>query len=183
MTFLDKYLQQKRIKMAAKYIPSGSTVLDIGCHQGELFRALGKKLHYGWGIDPLLQQEVSTGNFSLVKGFFPDDWRTAAKVNCICMLAVLEHIPLLLQQQIAVTCAQLLTQDGLIIITVPSPKTDTLLAILKRLRLIKGMSLEEHYGFDPNSIPAVFGQAGFTLLAHRKFQLGFNNVYLLKKTF
>jgi hypothetical protein len=95
---------------------------------------------------------------------------------------VLEHMPLFLQQQIAVKCSHLLMPDGLIIITVPSPGTDILLGILKRLRLIKGMSLEDHYGFDPKWIPAVFGEAGFTLVSHRKFQLGFNNLFLLKKT-
>ena len=43
------------------------------------------------------------------------------------------------------------------------------------------MSLEDHYGFDPSQIPAVYSRAGFTLLVHKKFQAGFNNVFVLKK--
>lgn len=182
MTFLDKFLQRQRINMAIRHIPAGTTVLDIGCHQGELFRTLGKRLHYGWGIDPLLPEDYVARNFSLVKGFFPNDWTIPVTVNCICLLAVLEHIPYSLQQDIAGRCAQLLIPDGLVIITVPAPKTDILLAILKKLRLIKGMSLEEHYGFDPKNIPAIFRQAGFNLQLNKKFQLGFNNIFVFKNT-
>jgi glycosyltransferase involved in cell wall biosynthesis len=167
--------------MALRYISPGGSVLDIGCHQGELFKTLGKKLRSGEGMDPLLQEDVSGERFSLTRGTFPGDWKGTGSFDYICLLAVLEHIPLSLQQGIAVKCGELLSREGLVIITAPSPRADVVLDALKKLHLIKGMSLEDHYGFDPGQIPAVFGQAGFRLLAHKKFQLGFNNLYVLQK--
>jgi 2-polyprenyl-3-methyl-5-hydroxy-6-metoxy-1,4-benzoquinol methylase len=191
MTILDKLIQRLRIAKAVKYITPGSSVLDVGCHQGELFSVLGKRLGSGVGIDPLLQQEVYNERFSLIRGHFPGDLNgggakggdlnEAGSFDHICLLAVLEHIPMSQQQEIAVRCRQLLRHDGRVIITVPSPGADILLDILKKLRLIKGMSLEDHYGFDPNQIPVVFSQAGFTLVVHKRFQAGLNNVFVLKK--
>jgi len=181
MTILDKLIQRLRIAMAMRYIMPGGSVLDVGCHQGELFSALGNRLGSGLGVDPLLEREVSNERFTLIRGNFPGDLNGAGSFDHICFLAVLEHVPLSLQQEIAARCRQLLNDDGRVIITVPSPRADVLLNILKKLRLIKGMSLEDHYGFDPGQIPAVYSRAGFTLLVHKKFQAGLNNVFVLKK--
>ncbi|MHA4808643.1 class I SAM-dependent methyltransferase [Flavitalea flava] len=187
MKLLDKFIQRRRIEMAIRYLPEKGNVLDIGCHKGELFHRLGKRLLYGWGIDPLLSTVTSTSgampsdNYALFKGHFPEDWTLPITVDAICMLAVLEHIPSSKQHDIALKCYHLLHKDGRIVITVPSPKTDVLLDILKKLGLINGMSLEEHYGFDPANLPAVFIQAGFSLHVYKKFQLGFNNLFVFTK--
>jgi cyclopropane fatty-acyl-phospholipid synthase-like methyltransferase len=181
MTILDRYIQRRRIIKAMQYISSGSTVLDIGCHQGELFKALGQRLRRGTGIDPLLQQEIANEKFSLIRGNFPMDGDVSGNFDHICLLAVLEHIPILQQHAIAFACSKLLRENGVVIITVPSPKADKVLDGLKKLRLIKGMSLEDHYGFDPAQIPQIFGQAGFALQVHKTFQAGFNNIFVLKK--
>lgn len=164
-----------------RYISPDCSVLDIGCHQGELFNALGLRLRSGVGIDPLLTQEVTNERYSLIRGSFPLKDSGPASFDHICLLAVLEHIPLSAQQEMAVKCFELLRPGGVVIITVPSPRADAVLNALKRLHLIKGMSLEDHYGFDPSQIPEVFGSAGFVLLSHQKFQLGFNNIFVLRK--
>jgi hypothetical protein len=44
-----------------------------------------------------------------------------------------------------------------------------------------GMSLEEHYGFNPSDVEPIFSTAGFTLKEHYKFQLGLNNIYIFEK--
>ena len=181
MTFLDRLIQRLRIRIALRYLRPNSSVLDVGCHQGELFEALGEKLGSGVGIDPLLEREVRHERYMLVKGYFPGDRDWSQSFDHICFLAVLEHIPMEQQLEIASRCYQLLQPGGTVIITVPSPRADVVLDILKKIRLIKGMSLEDHYGFQPDQIPVVYGQMGFTLEMHKRFQAGFNNIFVLRK--
>jgi hypothetical protein len=49
------------------------------------------------------------------------------------------------------------------------------------VRLIDGMSLEQHYGYDITQTPALFCSAGFTLLNAKKFQFGLNNLFVFEK--
>ncbi len=53
--------------------------------------------------------------------------------------------------------------------------------LLKRLRLIDGMSLEEHHGYDVGETTAIFGEPDFRLVRHRKFQLGLNNLFIFER--
>jgi 2-polyprenyl-3-methyl-5-hydroxy-6-metoxy-1,4-benzoquinol methylase len=183
LTFLDTFIQQQRINKALPHIPPACVLLDIGCHRGELFKALGNKLVHGTGVDPLLSTDIHTNRYSLLKGFFPYVPKQPLEYDCITMLAVLEHIPISHQPVIAKQCHQLLKNNGKLIITVPSPKTDGLLKLLTGLRLIKGMSLEEHYGFDIKTVIPLFTQAGLTLLKHQPFQWGFNNLFIFQKLY
>ena len=80
------------------------------------------------------------------------------------MLAVLEHIPPHEQPGLAAACARHLKPGGYVIITVPNPIVDRILSWLKFLKLIDGMSLEEHYGFEPSLVPGLFGVAGMRLV-------------------
>lgn len=181
MTLIDNWLQLQRIRKVIRYIPSGSIVLDIGCHNGELFKAMGSRLRQGLGIDPLLPADINKDNIQLTKGIFPVDWNNTTSLDCITLLAVLEHIPVQTQKPFAQKCYSLLHPGGLLIITVPSRKTDRLLSLLQKLRLIKGMSLEEHYGFDPHDTRGIFEAEGFSLLKHESFQLQFNNLFIFQK--
>ena len=66
--------------------------------------------------------------------------------DAITMLAVLEHFPSSQYASLSRGCAQFLKSGGHLIITVPSPVVDTILKILKALRLIDGMSLKNTMG-------------------------------------
>src|SRR5262249_8766559 len=101
--------------------------------------------------------------------------------DAITMLAVLEHVPAEQQPQWALACARLLKPGGYLVITTPSAMVDPILSLLKSIRLIDGMSLEEHYGFDPRCVPSVFSVGEMKLVKARKFQLGFNNLYVFQK--
>jgi hypothetical protein len=74
----------------------------------------------------------------------------------------------------------LLKPKGRVIVTVPSPQVDYILEILLKLKLIDGMSLEEHYGFKPSDTEIIFSK-GFKLIKKKKFQLGLNNLYVFEK--
>ena len=182
MTWMDRWIQQQRFNQVIPNIPSDSIVLDIGCHQGELFQSMGTHLKAGFGIDPLLSETIKKPLFTLIKGRFPMDWNIKTELGCITMLAVLEHIPKEQQLQMVKQIFNLLSPGGLVILTVPSMKTERLLKLLRRMGLIQGMSLEEHYGFDPGDTCMLFEKAGFILLKHQTFEWGLNNLFVFRTT-
>ncbi len=93
----------------------------------------------------------------------------------------LEHLPASQHRLFAEKCALMLKPGGVLIITTPSPLVDHLLDLLLALRLIDGMSLEEHHGFDPRQTPAIFSGCGLKLAKAARFQLGLNNFFIFQK--
>jgi 2-polyprenyl-3-methyl-5-hydroxy-6-metoxy-1,4-benzoquinol methylase len=182
MKAFDRLLQHWRIWKVRPYLSPGARVLDIGCADGALHRQLKPYLGDMVGIDPDLDSCLETGGCKLFPGQFPRDLPEVGPFDAITMLAVLEHIPIEQQAHWARECARLLKPKGYLIITTPSPMVDPILAALKFLRVIDGMSLEEHYGFDPTCVPSVFSVDAMELVKARKFQLGFNNLFVFKKS-
>lgn len=182
MTSLDTFLQKWRIKKALDYIPQNATILDIGCNEGELLKEAVKcKNATGIGIDPYLPEETSNNSYSLVRSTI-ENWKAGNNTfNCICMLAVLEHVEAVNQISMAKKISALASKECKLIITVPHKQVDFILAVLKRLKLIDGMHLEEHYGFDIGQTIHIFKSVGFKLKVHQKFQLGLNNLFVFQK--
>ena len=181
MKTVDRWLQQWRIAKIRPYLTPGARVLDIGCADGALARAVPELSDYV-GLDPGLDASRSVPRGMLIKGCFPADLPPdAAPFDCITMLAVLEHIPLAAQQALAADCRRYLRPGGWVLITVPAPAVDYLLALLKALRVIDGMSLEEHYGFDVRSVAGCFSESSLELVVHRRFQLGLNHLFVFRK--
>ncbi len=179
---LDRLLQRWRIAQAARFIPPGAYLLDIGCHDGALFRRLGSRLGGGVGIDPLAPATVpgATG-FRLVRGVFPRDLPAGETFDVVTGLAVLEHVPAAEQAGFLAAVAACLRAGGVLLLTVPSPAVDTLLRGLRRVRLADGMSLEEHHGFDPNETPRLGAAAGLQLKRHQRFELGLNHLFVFRR--
>ena len=97
------------------------------------------------------------------------------------MLAVLEHIPPAGQLELAGQVAAYLKPGGRLIISVPGPLVDHILELLLSLRLIDGMALEEHYGFDSSSVPKIFDASGLKLIHAGRFEFGLNNLFVFQK--
>ncbi|HWN97269.1 MAG TPA: class I SAM-dependent methyltransferase [Methylomirabilota bacterium] len=182
MKLIDRVLQRWRIAKAASFIPRGARVLDLACADGALFRQLDAQVGDGLGIDPVLKHNTQVGRFPLIAGWFPQDMPAAApRFDVITMLAVLEHIPETEWDKVARACADWLKPDGQLIITVPSPLVDRILNVLLFCKLIEGMSLEQHHGFDVSQTPGIFARGGLQPVQKRKFQLGLNNLFVFKK--
>src|SRR5262249_12302748 len=76
----------------------------------------------------------------------------------------------------------LLQPGGRVIVTVPAPLVDSIVDLMRCLRLADGMSLEEHHGFDPTTTPEVFARHGLELEHVSRFQLGLNYLFVFRKS-
>ncbi len=182
MKAVDRWLQQWRIRKALGFVPLGARILDVGCGTGALLHRVEQKLQSGVGIDPELPQSFANGPLVFVRGSFPDDMPTVERFDCITMLAVLEHVPDRQLSGFVRSCRQWLRPGGKIVLTVPAPAVDRILRILRWWRLIEGLRLDQHHGFEPRRTPALFTSAGFSLAHHSIFQLGLNHLFVFSKS-
>ena len=178
MKRIDRVLRNWRIRKALPHLAKAERLLDVGCGDGELLRQLGRN---GVGIDPQLAKLAGVPGVQFVCGNFPDDLPADEPVDAITMLAVFEHVPKTNKPAWLSACRRLLTDDGCVVLTVPSPRVDAILTVLRFFRLVDGMALEEHHGFDPSGVTPLFESAGFRLATHKTFQLGLNNLFVFTK--
>ena len=178
--FLDRFLRDTRIRRARPFIRAGDAVLDVGCADGAMFRRWQGHIGRGVGIEPALDEPVRADGYELLPGRFPETMPATGEFDVITMLAVLEHIPVPGQAQLADVCAALLRPGGRIVITVPSARVDAILHLLIRLRLIGGIAAHEHYGFSPDDTLAVFPPPHYRLVRRQRFQLGLNNLFVFE---
>jgi cyclopropane fatty-acyl-phospholipid synthase-like methyltransferase len=181
MKILDYVGQGWRIAKARPYIAPGSRVLDVGCADGALFRALAGRIREGVGIDPNGAAAAHNGRYRILTGTFPEAADGLEPFDAIAALAVLEHIPLDRQPAFAGACRDLLRPGGRLILTVPAPLVDRIVHIEQRLHLADGMELHEHFGFEPRQTVPLFTSAGLEVVKVRSFQLRLNNLFVFRR--
>ena len=166
--------------MARPHFRPGDRVLDVGSAEGALAAQVPQIGTYV-GIDPHATPETSSDRSTFIKGTFPDDLSTDEPFDVIALLAVLEHVPSDQKAAFAEACHAHLKPSGLLIVSVPSPLVDTILFALLAVRLIDGMSLEQHYGFRPGDTKQLFTDAGLRFVKRKRFQLGLNNLFVFSR--
>ncbi|QCB46343.1 hypothetical protein [Hydrogenophaga sp. PAMC20947] len=184
MKFLDKFIRQWRVKVAMNSIRGGPTgVFDIGCDDCYLLNLLDNGENRLGGCDPRLTTQAPSDRFKLFKGYFPsavEGIDFCDTYDAIFALAVFEHFSeddLIKSSQ---RISEMLTDNGRLIVTVPHPFVDKILDALVFFRLIEGQALEEHHGFDPESLVEILSKH-LRLESKRTFQLGLNNIFVFKK--
>jgi SAM-dependent methyltransferase len=179
----DRLLQRWRVRRALKWVPTGASVLDVGCADGALFDLGRARIPSGVGIepDPSIREWRGPASTRRVTGRFPDAVPEGEHFDAITMLAVVEHVQDSELAEWAQACQRLLTPAGRVIATIPSPVVDKILHIGMTLRLLDGMDAHQHHGLDPRAVPTFFTDAGFTVETHDRFQLGLNNLIVLRK--
>jgi len=178
---LDRWLRERRIAQVKRFIPAGAALLDIGSGDGKFVRGMAGHVRLAIGIEPSLTACSTGDGYQLIAGRFPEALPAGQTFDAITMLAVLEHLPPQVQSTLASSFAAALNPGGRVIITVPSPRVDDILHVLLRLRLIAGIAVHEHYGFQPADTPGVFPGPTYRLLRRSTFQLGLNNLFVFEK--
>lgn len=181
MKKIDYILQNERIRQAKRHL-IGSTILDIGCHYGELFEHILKsKKITGDGIDTVINKTIQKENYTLFAGKFPNDFLLQKKYDNITLLAVMEHIPIDIVKNYPNLLSNYLNKNGRVIITVPTKAVDKILNILLFFKLIDGMDLEHHQNFDREELKTIFITKGFKLIVDKRFELGLNHLFVFEK--
>jgi SAM-dependent methyltransferase len=182
MKWLDRKLQEIRLRSVLPYIGAGARVLDLGCADGILADLIPSMRGYV-GIDPDAPEHANSSVRTYVRGHFPSALAPGDEpFDVIVVTAVLEHVPRAEQPAFATACASNLVHGGRLALTVPAPAVDRILAILKRIALVDGMREDEHYGFDPSLTCGLFEASGFRLEHHRRFELGLNHLFVFQRT-
>ncbi len=182
LTWLDRLLQSWRIWMADRFIPPNAVVADIGSWDAALFSTLKKKNLSGFAIDPLLAEKSPLSEVTYLQGTFPEEvGLEAASIDVVTLLAVMEHVSLDKQPDFAEACFACLKPGGKVVMTIPSPVVDDMLAFLKKIRLVKGMETGQHYGLKPEQTFQIFKNAGFSVTFQGTFQAGLNHLYVFRK--
>ncbi len=176
---LDTFLEYLRFTKVEPYITKDVCLLDVGTGDGNFLSYFDGHVKSAVGIDSHLIKSVSFGTCQLIPGYFPYDFETDTTFDVITMMAVVEHIPMEVLPTVAKACWKYLRPGGKVIITVPHPRVDKLLDVLKTLRIVEGFSMHEHYGFDPECLPDVFN--GWNLLKRKRWGFGLNNLFIFEK--
>lgn len=183
MKFLDRCIRYWRVRVALNNLPKPlENVFDIGCDDGYLLRKLGPITKRQDGVDPRLPAARIGDNSEIRKGYFPAaiaNHQMQGSYDVIFALAVFEHFSEEDLRQSASVISRMLSPEGRLIVTVPSPFVDRILDVLTFLHLIEGQALEEHHGFDPDQLRVYFS-GSLRLVEHKKFQFGLNNVFIFE---
>ncbi len=186
MTYLSEGILSKwRYKKIFKLVSNKKAILEIGCGPQAFFlRSLAsqrnKKLI---GIDPKLERNLSLpDNLTLIKEKIIDKINLANdSVDCVIMLAVLEHLDK--PSQVLNEVYRILKPNGLLCLTTPTPLGKKIIEFLSfKLKLIDPAQVLEHKNyFNKNNLEKMAQKAGFTKTKHQYFQLGCNNFFVTYK--
>jgi 2-polyprenyl-3-methyl-5-hydroxy-6-metoxy-1,4-benzoquinol methylase len=177
--WLDRNLQDQRIRRVVRFVPAGGALLDVGCFDGRLLDRVADRTTLRVGVDPLASPASSNGCQIIASGFL-DLSGFDGTFDVVTMLAVLEHVPLDDLRAWAQATLRVLRPGGVLAATIPSPLTDRVLDVLIRLRVLDGMEFDQHHGVEPESVVSTFRDAGFDVVERKRFQLGLNNLVVLR---
>jgi 2-polyprenyl-3-methyl-5-hydroxy-6-metoxy-1,4-benzoquinol methylase len=178
---LDRELQRQRVRKAMPFIPRGSSVVDVGCHEGAFFEAARDRVSSGIGIDIQKPERWIGDPFELRVGRLPDLVDDGRTFDAIVALAVVEHVAPDELEDWSAAVPALLVPGGRLVVTAPSPLVDKLVDLLIRLRLLDGIDADAHHGFDPRDVPRIFGTGPMELEVSSRFQLGLNHLFVLRR--
>jgi len=177
----ESLLAKQRAEKANKLIPTrlrSGRVLDIGCGVFPHF-LMSTQFREKYGVDE-----------SVNKNFVKDKSITIKKINVgkiklpfkekffdvVVMLAVFEHIEEKVLPAVLKEVNRVLNNNGVLIITTPSPWSKIPLWLFSRLRLVSKHEIDDHkHAFYPKAIKSYISGAGFS---GKKIKSGFFETFM-----
>ena len=181
---LSSRLSLARMRVAAPYL-TGRSVLDAGCNIADLLQFLPADIDYvglEWvpEIAALARWRFPEREFVVgdVGGQWPEAVRSR-KFDHVVMLAVVEHLK---HPEVAFSQArQVLSPAGTVVLTTPHARARQVHALGARLGIFSRDADAEHEVFlDRSRIEALAEKAGLVVATYRTFQLGVNQLVVLR---
>ena len=124
---------------------------------------------------------IEEPRYRLLPGRFPDDLPAdVGTFDVVTMLALFEHVPVEAQKPVVAACRSCSSPAALAVLTVPSPAVDPMLDVMAKVRIIDGLSHDQHHGFKPADLGPLFEAGGFRTVVTKRFQLGLNNLFVFQ---
>ncbi|MHB8580429.1 MAG: methyltransferase domain-containing protein [Ignavibacteriaceae bacterium] len=181
MKLIDKLLRAFRANQVIKVIKTAEDfkfVIDLGGYDVYFLKRIIKKITKGAIVDPLAKEYANEKIISIKGDLFDVREKLSLQDNSIDVIFMMaEHLGVQ-RTRIVDEAFVLLKEGGMVVLTIPDPIVDKILAMLNFIKLIDGMSLEQHDGFDINEMSKYFSEHKFKKVIHKKFQLGLNNLFI-----
>lgn len=156
--------RELRTRKALGFIPPKDTHVDIGCAPEQYLLKKSpcrNKIGFDKQLNQLLDDKIPLENDS---------------VDCISMLAVIEHLDY--PRQIIRECNRVLKDDGVLIITTPKGKGLWIMRLYApRFEDIEG-DHKQHFDYEQMSILL---KDYFSIKIYREFEIGFNQLFVCEK--
>lgn len=165
-----------RSKLVGKNIMPGKRILDIGCGNGLLIPFLPESVSYV-GVDinqevlDWLKKKYPRLTFSVCEaGKNP---LPSGPFDIVTLAGFIEHIEPALYFPLLKNIKEVLSEDGLIILTTPTVFGGHLHRWLSKIGLVSKEAAEEHKNFlSKTDLFALFQKTGFKIVEHRYYFLG-----------
>lgn len=172
---LEPLFRLIRIRMIQDYIPKNCVLCDIGCGFNATFlRDISRNIKCGYGFDKKIEntefKNIIIRNLEISDKIPLDD----ESVNCVTLLAVVEHLDD--PQKILTEAYRILKQNGILLLTTPSPKSKPLLEFLSyRLHIVSPVEIHDHKHYYSNEeLQELMEKTGFQHMLVSNFEFGFN---------
>lgn len=179
--FIDFFIQKKRFKQVAKYIPNDCDLLDVGCGRYPyLLSKIKNNINKGIGIDKDIPED-NIGNVEFIKSNISEKIEIlSGSIDVITMLAVLEHF--LYPQKIIAECGRVLKKNGLMIITVPSFYSRPILSFLASTGIGSKEEIYDHkYWFKKYDLEKLVPENQFKIIKSSYYNFNMNIFMICKK--
>ena len=181
---LTDWLRDKRNRLAAGY--ARGDILDLGCGSADILRFLDSRGTYV-GIDNHLgligwlqsRDDIPDADFHCLD---LDDLDEAiqGRFDTILLVAVIEHLRR--PGKLLAEVTDLLSEDGIIVITTPTPFGDLLHRCMARLGLTHKEAVRQHHNlYNKRDMIDLLSSAGLAPIERGRFELGLNQFFVCRR--
>ncbi len=172
---LEPFFRYTRVRQVLKYVQKNKSLLDIGCGSDFKFlKMASSKISEGFGLDKsatdTLYKNIRITNYDIEKTLPFED----SRFDTVTMLAVLEHLKN--PEDMVKECYRVMKEHSILIITVPSPKSKSLLEFLAcKLKIASPAEIKDHkFYFSKDELIGMIKKSGFSSTKFKNYNFGMN---------